>query len=281
MTLAKNKIKALIEATYPRKLSILFIAVLGVAMAGGSTIFDFLRGMIFTWFPSTAGMVINVIEDWERDKIKKKNEFIHKNLTKRELFFFYFFLILIAFLITINENIYLKSMIAIGIILGIIYSLSRIKLKDILLINYIVMALGYGFTATLIGWFSFTPSLSFTSVQIIVIGLTTLFLFLAVQIKDFEDLEVDKEGSTIAYHKHGQKIYILYHAIYYLLVGLLILSKTLPKKFIITFITVPYLLAFSRRFMKAKTVEEYTAMHHEHHFLMISIVLSYSMCFII
>lgn len=274
----KNKINALIDSTYPRKYPLALFAIAGSVMVG-APIHYAIKAVIAMLLALMSVMLINVVSDWEYDKINKKNILAQKYLSKNGLICFYFVLIFLSLSLTINENFYFFVCVLLEILAGLFYSFFR--LKDVFILNYVLLGTIYGFLPVCAGIFVFTDAV--TQLQMIVALLSFLFLFFGVQIKDFEDVAGDKKFSTLplVFGKYAQRIYLAYHIFYFCLIGFLILSSVLPFKFIIAFLAVPYVIGFMIRFMKAESREEYRKLHIEHRNIAITVIFAFSLCFII
>ena len=277
ITRYENKIKALIQTTYPHNYPAVIVVVLGLAMGEVLTPINFLKAAIISWFPLTTCMIINVVTDWKEDAINGKNAFIHKYLTKNEMVVFYLLFVLISILLCINGNLYLQISVVSMILVGIFYSVFRFK--DKLFLNYLCLGIGYGLLPPAIGLFSFTFELTYLNALMLFIS--GLFLFLGCQIKDFEDAKGDKKGSTLAHLPHSIKIYISYHFLFFAFLLLLIIQSFLPTKFIISFVVFPLFLVILYKLVKSKTKTELRSVHINHHLLTNITIGIFAVCFII
>jgi len=280
--MVKNKIKAYIRSTYPHNYPLLAFVFLGVAMGENPTIFLVIKALFYTFLIFSATMILNVIMDWDYDRLHGKNEFIHDHLSKKDLAILYFIFVITSFILAILSNYNLMLAMVSSIILGVLYSLDQIRLKDKYMLNYLTIAAGYGLAFPLIGFFSTDPSGELTQLRITVLSISFLFCFFSSQIKDFEEITSTKKQSTLAHSFiNAPLIFVFYHIFLFSLIAILIYIRILSPKFIIVFVLLPVFAAFLQRFLKAKTEKEYRLLHEEHHSLTFSFVLTLILSYIL
>jgi 4-hydroxybenzoate polyprenyltransferase len=274
-----KKLVALFSATYPHNFPLVLFALLGLVSTRMLTLENAILVCIIAWMPMTTGFVINIIGDWRKDEVNKKNLLIHKDLTIRDLYGLYILLLALSFIPLIWSNWQLKLLVIAEIGLGIVYSLGP-RLKDVFVLNYLSLSFIYGVIPPLIGIFAVTDTI--TPVQMLVVAFVALLSFFSSQIKDFEDIDGDKDGSTLA-HKGdlGRKLYVFYHLVFFAALSIAILVGMLPSAFLITLLSIPIFVLFLARFWGAKYKRDYRRLHLVDNLLALLVVSLFAIAFLL
>ncbi len=276
-----SKLKALLIATYPHNFLLSVFVILGLAMGGSLTIINIAFAFAVWWFLVSSITVLNVIADWEVDTINRKNLFVHKNLSKKELFPFFIFLAGASIVLSFLGTQLLQSAVLVSLLIGVLYSFEKLRLKEVLLVNYLVMGLTWGALGTIIGLAVSAHQIS--ALQWNVIAIMGAYIFIASQIKDFEDVEGDKNGSTLPKLKRYYKptTYVILNYVFFLTLFIMILTGALPSKFMLGFLVLPAYIILFDNFMKARTRAEYRRIHIEVMLLVDIFVLLFAAVFLI
>lgn len=281
MTSPFEKLKAFVLATYPHNLLLSVFVFLGVAMGKPVTLQNAIFAFVVWWHLVSSIIVLNVITDWRVDTINGKNKLVHKNLSKRELNIFFIILAGVSLILSLLGTLLLQLAVVISLMLGIFYSLEQLRLKEILFINYVVMGLTWGSLATLIGLAVSTSVI--TALHWQVLAIMGIYIFIASQVKDFEDVEGDKNGSTLPKLKkyYTPRTYVALNCMFFLILLLLLLLNYLPFEFIVPLIVLPGYVIFFIHFLSARTREEFRRSHMEAMLLNVAFVLAFIVVFLI
>jgi len=177
----RNKLKGLKEAFFAETLLVVLPpCVIGFLAAGSFSVFSIFLLLLVVAFWDLGINVINHYSDWHLDEVNDKRSHMHKYVLKEELLILYFIFLVGSLLITYF----------LLILFGISYSM-YIKVKDKFVINYIWIALMYGFLSFLMGFFAVRHATGSLVDYLSVIAFITLLYFSICIVKDYSDMEGD------------------------------------------------------------------------------------------
>jgi 4-hydroxybenzoate polyprenyltransferase len=173
-------------------------AILGFVLSGGAY-WKLLIAIPLIVLADGGANAINNYSDWEIDRVNRKRLALHANFSRLGVLSVYCITLIAIFaiLVVTKANAFLWTSVGLFVLLGIFYSLFM-KLKDIIVANYVAIAVAYGGLSTAIGFFSGSGSFGlFVSKTFFVIIFLVLMFFGYSITKDYADVKGDK--------MHGKK----------------------------------------------------------------------------
>lgn len=241
----KNKLLGLKEAAFlPTLLVVTPPAIIGFLASGKLSLAGLaaLIAVVVLW--DVSANVLNNYFDWEIDKVNKKRNVMHEQVSKRELFYMYLIFAIGSALVAVfilKPGAYFYIFYGIEVLLAILYSSTLLKLKDRFVINYICIAIGYGLLSFLMGFYVNAPSQALLE-KYLPIGLFLGILYFSITIvKDYGDVEGDAKHNKITLQvligrlKTLRLQYILI-SISYAILLVLILMGIINALFLLTFL---------------------------------------------
>ncbi len=259
-----SKLGDLLNATIPKNHLIAFTsALLGGVVSGtiSNNIFFFFLGLIpnFGWL--AAANVLNMITDKEIDKVNLPNRPLPSGrISEKDLLHFYMLLVSLTLIPPLFISPLLFVIALSGIVIGIIYSVKPVRLKEKYLLSNMSIAFGYGIISFFIGFLSAGGSISSAPLWI------PIFLFVmdigGSISKDYKDIEGDKLFNMRTLPVvHEKNTCIKIHSIFLLLpfIALILLSlfSVLPLVFVSTGALAFLALFVLLRIKKSNTQDEY------------------------
>lgn len=241
----KEKLKAILSNLRPLRSGIFLIVVISGSLASLSfgyplsfyKTFLAIVALLFVWQFS---IVINDIYDYGIDNITNKNRpLVRKILTKEEYKFvaFIFAFFALSFSAILNLQIFLLTIL--GLVLGIIYSIPPIRLRNYILGNSVIG--GSLVISFMIGWLvTDNYQLLFYDKNLIFFFLLFIFGTIITFTKDLKDIQSDSKFGvrnifTILGKNRGKKAVII----------LLLIVLNLPPLLIKDFTLLPITIVFS------------------------------------
>lgn len=259
-----SKIGDFLNATIPKNHLIAFSsALLGGIVSGtvSNNIFFFLIGLISNFGWLAAANVLNMITDKEIDKVNLPDRPLPSGrISEKELLSFYIFLVLLTLIPPLFISPALLATAIGGIIIGILYSVKPIRLKERYLMSNMSIAFGYGIISFFIGFISAGGSVSTAPLWM---PLFLFFMDIGGSIsKDYKDIEGDKLFNMRTLPAVHEKVTcIKIHSLFLLapFVALIALSlfSILPFIFILTGALVFLALIILLKINKSTTQDEY------------------------
>ena len=192
----RNKIKGIREAFFAETLLVVLPpSIIGFLSAGSSSILGILLMLIIVACWDLGINVINHYSDWHLDEINDKRSNLHKYLLKEELLILYAIFLACSFLIAfflLKPAPYFYIVLLVEVVFGILYSMYA-KVKEKFVLNYVWIAVMYGFLSFLMGFFGANSHTTNLVVYLPVIAFITLLYFSISIVKDYSDMKGDAE----------------------------------------------------------------------------------------
>ncbi len=253
------KLKALLEVPYPITVVMMFIAYL-VSFTMNYARFDFfytIFGFVLMFSFIGAFNTLNGIFDIEGDKISKSTRPLPSGrLTLNEAKSYSIFLYVVTvtlFYLFFEFEIFIFSLIF--VFLSLAYSLPPLRLKRVLLISDLIIALTYSIFPLIIGW---TIVNTLNPIPWSEFSLIFLFGLMVLFCKNFEDFEADKNQKIMTFPTVFGLKKSLYLAsfllfLFYSFVIYYIAASILNPLYFLLFIPLPFLIYLFINFSRKLT----------------------------
>jgi 4-hydroxybenzoate polyprenyltransferase len=191
-----NKLRGLKQAFFAETLLVVLPpSIIGLLAAGSVSLFSLILLIAIVAFWDLGINVINHYSDWKLDKINNKRTYLHKYFSRNELLFLYLVFLISSFLITyilLKPSMYFYIVLLIEVLFGISYSM-YIKIKEKFVVNYLWIALMYGFFSFLMGFFAVENTSGDLVNYLPIIIFITILYFSISMVKDYSDMKGDSE----------------------------------------------------------------------------------------
>ncbi len=207
-------------------------SIIGFLSAGSFSVFRIFLLLLIVACWDMGINVINHYSDWHLDEVNNKRSNLHKYLLKEELLALYLIFLIGSFSIAfflLKPSPYFYIVLLVEVIFGVSYSMYA-KVKEKFVINYLWIAVMYGFLSFLMGFFGANSASNNLANYLPIIIFITLLYFSISIVKDYSDMKGDAEEHrktlplTFGVKKTLQIQYIMITSAYMILILFIVLG---------------------------------------------------------